>query len=133
VDAVVFTRRGGQREVLLIKRGNPPFQGMWALPGGFVEMDEDLPTAAARELEEEAGVRDIDLVQFHAFGRVDRDPRARTISIAYYGVTDWNDHRPKADSDAADVLWFPVADLPELAYDHAEIVAMALARVEDQE
>ena len=126
VDAVVFTIRDGHLEVLLIKRGHEPFMGMWALPGGFVEMDEDLETAAARELAEETGVTGVRLEQFQTFGAVHRDPRGRLLTVAYVGLVDWRSVAPCGQDDAADAAWMPVVDLPQLATDHNTIIARAL-------
>lgn len=126
VDAIVLTVRDGRLEVLLIKRGHEPFLGMWALPGGFLEMEEELGDAAARELLEETGVSDLRLEQFHAFGGVHRDPRGRVITIAYVGLVDWRKCAPQAADDAADTGWLPVADLPKLASDHNNVVACAV-------
>jgi 8-oxo-dGTP diphosphatase len=122
VDAIVFSKREGRLFVALIKRGNPPFRGDWAIPGGFVDMDESLPEAAARELEEETGLVGIRLEQFFTFGDVHRDPRHRTITIVYTGYTP--DELPplKAGDDAGDAAWFPMDDLPNLAFDHKEIL-----------
>lgn len=125
-DAVVFTVREGALDVLLIRRGHEPWKGMWALPGGFVELDESLEQACARELAEETSVTGIDLVQFHTFGAVDRDPRGRVITAAYLGVTDWRAHEPAHGDDAAEVAWVRVNELPPLACDHNEIVAQAM-------
>ena len=126
VDAVVFTVREGHLEVLLIKRGHAPFEGMWATPGGFVDMDEELETAAARELEEETGVTGVRLVQYHAFGGVERDPRGRVVGIAYLGIVSSEECSLRAGDDAADVTWMPVADLPRLASDHNLVVRTAV-------
>ena len=120
---------GRELEVLLVERRHDPFQGCWALPGGFVEENEDLPAAAARELEEETGLRPVVLEEFGAWGMPGRDPRGRTVSIVYLGVA-----RPGADSvrgmdDAASARWHPLANLPPLAFDHAEIVPSALRQV----
>lgn len=130
VDAVIFTQRDGEEMVLLIERGNEPFQGSWALPGGFVETDEDLVTAAVRELGEETGLEvDTDaLTQLGAYGRPGRDPRMRTVSIVYWGrVPDSSD--PVGGSDAASSRWVPVAEATEktfaLAFDHDLILADA--------
>jgi 8-oxo-dGTP diphosphatase len=125
-DAVVFTEKDGQRHVLLIQRKYEPFAGMWALPGGFVEMDETLETAAARELEEETGLHGVALKQFHAFGDPGRDPRDRSISIAYVGEVDWRQHAPRGGDDAAEARWFPLDALPDLAFDHRVIVEYAV-------
>ncbi|MEM9673449.1 MAG: NUDIX domain-containing protein [Cyclobacteriaceae bacterium] len=125
VDAVLFTE--DHREVLLIQRKNDPFKEQWALPGGFVEGDEDLDTAAVRELEEETGIAPDVMHQFHAFGAPDRDPRGRAISVAYYAVVNKNDFQPEAASDAKAVQWFFLNDLPELAFDHIDILTKALS------
>ena len=129
VDAVVFTVRDGRLEVLSIKRGHEPFQGMWALPGGFVEMAEELDAAVARELHEETGVSGIPLEQFHTFGGVHRDPRGRVITVAYLGLADWRTCRPRGGDDATDADWLPVAGLPRIACDHNEAVACAVKRL----
>lgn len=120
VDAVVFS--DDQREVLLIQRRHDPFQGQWALPGGFVEDDEDLDTAVARELEEETGVQTRGFRQVHTFGAPNRDPRGRAISVAYYVLVRQDDFQPQAATDAQAVRWFLLDDLPELAFDHADII-----------
>ena len=125
-DAIVFTVKDATLEVLLIQRGHDPWKGSWALPGGFVEMDESLDVAAARELAEESSVRGVELVQFHTFGQVDRDPRGRVITVAFIGVTDWQTQHPRHGDDAADVAWVPVEDLPQLACDHNQIVEHAV-------
>jgi 8-oxo-dGTP diphosphatase len=128
VDAVVFRERNGALEVLLIRRGKPPFQGRWALPGGFVEMDEDLHEAARRELHEETGLEGIRLEQLAAFGRPDRDPRGRCISIAFVGVLETGGDDVCGGDDAADARWYDAADLPDLGFDHAAIIGLALDR-----
>ena len=131
VDVVVFSVVEGQLKVLLIKRKNWPFEGRWAIPGGFVDMDEPLEDAAARELYEETGVKGIYLEQFYTFGQPDRDPRTRVISVAYLALVDAGHLQPKAADDAADVGWFSVHDpLPlPLAFDHAEVLKRALQRL----
>ena len=108
-------------QVLLIKRKNEPFKGHWAFPGGFMEMDEDAATAARRELLEETGIRSTQMMQVGAYTRVDRDPRDRVVSIAYVA---YFDRRPEAiaGDDAAEAQWFPINELPPLAFDHAEIL-----------
>lgn len=130
VDAAVFSLIGGRLAVLLIKRGRPPFLGMWALPGGFLDMDEEIGAGAARELAEETGVTGVRLEQFHAFGAVDRDPRGRVITIAYAGIADHGSLAPKADDDAADIGWMPVCDLPALASDHGHVIQTAVRWLE---
>lgn len=135
VDCVIFGfdppsgGGAGELKVLLIQRDLEPFAGKWALPGGFVNMDETIDNAARRELEEEAGVRDVYLEQLYTFGTVDRDPRERVVSVAYYALVKLEEHPPKASSDARNAAWFAVSDLPSLAFDHAEIVATAVGRL----
>jgi len=126
VDAVIFTVRDCRLEVLLIRRKRPPFQGMWALPGGFVDIDENLEDAVARELLEETRLTDIPLQQFYTFGEVGRDPRGRVITVAYWGLADWHEVEPKPADDAEDVAWLTVENLPQLATDHNKIVSRAL-------
>lgn len=128
-DIVIFTIREDRLEVLLIRRGNPPFQGKWALPGGMVEEDEDLDICACRELEEETGVAGLELEQFHAFGAPGRDPRGRFVTVAYLTLVHPDRLSPKAASDAAGVGWFAVDDPPPLAFDHGEILPMARRRL----
>lgn len=123
VDAAVFTVRNERLEILLIRRGNDPYKGSWALPGGFLEMDEELETAATRELEEETGVRGVNLAYAGVFGKVGRDPRGRVITVTFAGLTDWRLHAPKGADDAAEAQWFPVDALPAMAFDHENMVA----------
>jgi len=130
VDAVVFAFDDQDLKVLLIQRGLPPFAGKWALPGGFVHMDESLEAAVRRELREEAALANIFLEQLYTFGDPHRDPRGRTVSVAYYGLVKLIDHAPVAATDAKDAAWFPVADLPPLAFDHEKIVAAAHRRLQ---
>jgi len=130
VDCVIFGLDDQQKvNVLLIQRKNDPFAGQWAMPGGFVDMDEDLETAALRELEEETAVRDLFIEQLFTFGAPDRDPRGRVISVAYYALVNLEHHPIEAASDARQVQWFPVNELPELAFDHARIFRVALERL----
>ena len=124
VDIVIVTREKKPR-VLLIRRGHPPFEGMWATPGGFIEMDESLDDAARRELFEETGVRVKKLVQLHTFGDPKRDPRGRNIAVAYLALVNPNDVEPRAGDDAAEVGWFALARPPKLAFDHKDILAAA--------
>lgn len=119
VDAILISRK--QNSVLLIERGREPFKGNWALPGGFIEMDEELDTACRRELEEETGIRVGDLKQFRAYGSVNRDPRHRTISVIFYTYLD--DEIPAmAGDDASRAKWIPIGELPVLAFDHQQIL-----------
>jgi 8-oxo-dGTP diphosphatase len=129
VDCVVFGFDEGDLQVLLIERGEPPFKGKWALPGGFVRMDESLEEAARRELKEESGLSDVFLEQLFTFGAVHRDPRGRVISVAYYALVNTAGRDLHASTDASNAAWFAAADVPSLAFDHAEIVAIALARL----
>jgi 8-oxo-dGTP diphosphatase len=135
VDLVWLTIRSGRLSVLLVQRGNPPYEDMWALPGGFVEIDEDLPTAAARELAEETGLEmlpeGVHLEQLATYGDPTRDPRMRVVSVAYLAFSpDVSD--PTAGSDARRACWWDVQDLidkgVELAFDHQRIVDDAIAR-----
>jgi 8-oxo-dGTP diphosphatase len=136
VDVVVFTILDGQLQVLLVKRKNPPFQGMWAIPGGFVGIDEGLETAAYRELREETGVsgEDVYLEQLYSFGTPGRDPRARVITVAHFALVGADklhlaDGRLRAASDAAEVGWFSAYAPPPLAFDHAKILHYAITRL----
>ncbi len=126
VDVVIFTLRENDLQVLLVLRKNPPFAGMWAIPGGFVGIDEPLETAALRELEEETGVRDVYVEQFHTFGDPGRDPRGRTITVAYLALVRAEQVQPRAGDDAAEARWWSVSALPPLAFDHDRILARAL-------
>lgn len=132
VDAVIFRKKDNITEVLLIRRKHPPFMGQWAIPGGFVDMDEHIDSAAARELTEETGLAGITLHQFHAFGAVGRDPRHRTITIAYYGILHDSGTPVKAGDDAAETGWHSMESLPPLAFDHADILAKALETFEKE-
>jgi len=128
VDAAVFRRRGDRWEILLIQRGRPPFEGAWALPGGFVDMEETLDHAAARELEEETGVIGVELEQLHTFGDPGRDPRGRTVSVVYGGVMPEKvTATVEGRDDAADAAWHAIDELPSLAFDHDRIIERALA------
>ena len=123
VDILVF--RNSMSEVLLIQRLHPPFEDKWALPGGFIDMNETLEAAAVRELEEETGLSGIELKQLHAFSALDRDPRHRTVSVAFYGVLENEQALAKAGSDAKEAEWFRLNDLPPLAFDHGKIMKLA--------
>jgi len=129
VDCVVFGFDEGDLKVLLIERGLEPFKGRWALPGGFVRVDETLDEAARRELQEEAGLKNIFLEQLYSFGTVDRDPRERVVSVAYYALVKLSEHEARAATDAADAEWFPVSKAPKLAFDHADILKTAVERL----
>src|SRR4051812_48733842 len=129
VDCVVFGLDEQDLKVLLVKRDLPPFEGRWALPGGFVRMEEELDDAARRELREETGLRDVYLEQLYTFGTPNRDPRGRVVSVAYYALVNLADHRVQAATDARDAAWFSVSDTPSLAFDHDAIVSAALERL----
>ncbi|MGQ0600419.1 MAG: NUDIX hydrolase [Anaerolineales bacterium] len=128
VDVVIFCLREKDLQVLLIRRGMPPFKGKWAIPGGFVHHDESLDDAARRELEEETGVREVYLEQLYTFGAPKRDPRGRVVTVAYFALVP-DDVTARAGDDAAEVAWYSVSDLPALAFDHADIVHYALQRL----
>lgn len=131
VDCVVFTDHNEKLKVLLIRRGKDPFKDQWALPGGFLEVDESLEAGAKRELEEETGIGIDTVEQVGAFGAVDRDPRGRTISIAFWGLLSSPSSTQAAD-DAAAAQWFNTAELPQLAFDHGLILKMALEKYHEQ-
>jgi 8-oxo-dGTP diphosphatase len=135
VDLVIFTIAEDDLKVLLIRRGLEPFKGRWALPGGFVEIDESLEQAAARELQEEVGVTNLYLEQLYTFGDTKRDPRGRVISVAYFALVDAERQRIVAASDAADAAWCSVFD-PELrarlAFDHKKILDTAVWRLRNK-
>lgn len=130
VDCVVFGLAEAELQVLLIERGAEPFRGRWALPGGFVGPGEGLETAALRELSEETGLGKIYLEQLYTFGEPGRDPRGRVVSVAYYALVRGADHAPRSGSDARRAEWFPAREPPPLAFDHAEILATALRRLQ---
>lgn len=128
VDVVVVTRQAPRR-VLLIRRKQAPFAGMWAIPGGFIDMEESLESAARRELLEETGIRADRLEQLATFGDPQRDPRGPTVSVVYLAVVDAGQVKPSASDDAAEVAWHPLRRLPPLAFDHAAILACARRRL----
>lgn len=132
VDLVIFTIQDHRLKVLLIRRKIPPFRGMWALPGGFVLEGESLEDAARRELDEEAGVRDIYLEQLYSFGDPDRDPRAQVVTIAYYALIASDQIELRAATDASDARWFDAAEAPKLAFDHRKILDVALFRLRNK-
>jgi 8-oxo-dGTP diphosphatase len=128
-DVVLFTIRHGRLQLLLIRRGGEPFKGQWALPGGFLDIEEDLEDGALRELEEETGVSGVYLEQLRTYGKPERDPRERVISVAYYALAPSERLQLQAASDAAEASWFPIGDLPTLAFDHDEIIRAAHERL----
>ena len=132
VDCVVFGLDERELKLLLIQRDGPPFAGRWALPGGFVDVDETLEAAALRELEEETGIANVYLEQLYTFGAVDRDPRERVVTVAYYALVRLSDHRARAASDARRADWVSIGRLPPLAFDHREIVRTAHQRLRNK-
>lgn len=126
VDAIVIAKKNGRQQILLIQRGREPFAGVWALPGGFIEMEETLEQACIRELSEETGVRLDSVKQFHTFDAVDRDPRHRTISVVFYAFLN-EITKAEGSDDAINAAWFPVEKLPALAFDHQLIISKFLA------
>jgi 8-oxo-dGTP diphosphatase len=130
VDCAVFGLDRDGLQALLIRRGIAPYAGRWALPGGFVKLDESLDDAARRELREETGLERVFLEQLYTYGEPDRDPRERVVSVAYYALVRLADHRVQAATDASDAAWFALDDLPQLAFDHDRILATALARLQ---
>jgi 8-oxo-dGTP diphosphatase len=129
VDCVIFGLDKTDLKVLLIQRGGEPYKHHWAFPGGFVEMDESLETAALRELEEETGVKNVFFEQLFTFGNPERDPRGRVISVSYFALVNLEDHPVQAASDAENAAWFPFDKLPELAFDHQKIMETAFNRL----
>ena len=131
VDCVVFgyEAQASSLKVLLIKRKLPPFEGSWALPGGFVQIDESVEAAARRELTEETGIKNVFLEQLYTFGAVERDPRDRVISVAYYALVSLQRYQLQAATDASDAQWFNLSALPQLEFDHASIIDCAVARL----
>lgn len=131
-DVVLFALDGGELDVLLIRRGKPPFQGDWAFPGGFVDVGEAPRDAAARELEEETGIRDVRLEQLRAFGDPERDPRGHTVTVVYLTVVAKASVGLEVGSDAEQARWWSIDDLPSLAFDHSQILTCALERLWSQ-
>jgi 8-oxo-dGTP diphosphatase len=131
VDTVIFTVREGALSVLLVRRNSPPFVGTWAIPGGFVRERESLDAAALRELREETGVTDVYLEQLYSFGKPERDPRGRFVTVAYFALIS-ADHPIHAGTDAADARWWRMDELPRLAFDHREILDYALERLRNK-
>ena len=126
-DCVVFRLENGTLKTLLIERGNEPYKGYWAFPGGFLNMDENAEQGALRELEEETGLKLKHVEEFGTFSTVDRDPRERVISIAFFGITEASE--VKGADDAAKAQWFLIDEIPPLAFDHNEMLEKALSRL----
>lgn len=130
VDVVIFTLRNRELHLLLVQRRRWPFEGYWALPGGFINMDESLEQSARRELEEETGVRDVYLEQLYTFGEPGRDPRTRVISVSYFALVRADAHVLRVSEESTAVRWFPIHALPApLAFDHDQILSYALSRL----
>jgi len=130
VDIVIFSVRADNLQVLIIRRGEEPYIGMWALPGGFVRLEESLEEAAARELEEETGLREAYLEQLYTYGELQRDPRGRVVTVAYFALIAAD--KPictEGGTDTTQACWFSISNLPALAFDHAEILSNALRRL----
>ncbi|MCC5946002.1 MAG: NUDIX hydrolase [Bernardetiaceae bacterium] len=134
VDCVIFAwdKASEAIKVMLIERAHEPFANHWAFPGGFVDMDETVDTAAARELEEETGIKNVFMEQLYTFSSVDRDPRGRVVSVAYYALINMQKHPAKAASDAKSVKWFGLSEIPALAFDHQQILDMAYERLKSK-
>lgn len=130
VDAVVFGYEEGNISVLLIKRKYEPFKGEWAIPGGFVLNEESLEEAVERELHEETGIKINYLEQLYTFGKPSRDPRGRVVSVAYFGLVRPNAYKIVASTDAEQVQWFNINELPKLSFDHKEILKAAIERLQ---
>lgn len=129
-DATVFSFFKSRARLLLINRKYEPFKGKWALPGGFVDIDEELEDAVVRELAEETGLTDVKLEQMHTFGKCGRDPRGRQITIVFMGIAANGRNKIKAGDDAAKVRWFDIENLPEeLAFDHNEVIRVAIGKL----
>ena len=135
VDCILFgfdwvASRGGELKVLLIERLRDPFRGCWALPGGFLdEADPTVEHAAKRELAEETGLTNVFMEQLYTFGNAGRDPRGRTVSVAYYALVKLSDHPVRAGDDAGNARWFSLSEIPTLAFDHDQIIRTAYERL----
>ena len=132
VDIVIFTLRESALQVLLVKRGVRPFEGQYAIPGGFIRGGESLEEAALRELHEETGVRNVFLEQLYTFGDPKRDPRGRVVTVAYYALIASDKLSLVAGADAAEAQWFPASSVPPLAFDHKSILDYALERLRNK-
>lgn len=129
-DCVIFGYDGKAARVLLVQRGGEPYKGQWAFPGGFLEMDETALDCARRELEEETGLKEVYVEQLHTFSDVNRDPRGRVVTIVYYMLVKTGE--VKGCDDVVKARWFPVDDIPQLAFDHDRILRMAMSRLKEQ-
>lgn len=129
VDVLIFTVQEGDLKIILVKRAIEPYKGSWAIPGGFVRKNESLEDAALRELSEETGVKDVYLEQLYTFGDPKRDPRGRVVTVAYFALMPAEHLELKGTTDVSAAKWFPVNELPKLAFDHQQIVEYALERL----
>lgn len=129
VDILLFGRFESGTKILLVKRKYEPFRDRWAIPGGRMEKDEPLDSTAARELYEETNIKDIKLERLEVFDRPDRDPRGRTISLAYYALVEPSRIKPRAGSDAKELKWFDLKRLPDMAFDHKDIIKYAKSTI----
>jgi len=132
VATVIFTIRDRALHVLLVKRGVPPFQDEWAIPGGFTKENESLDESALRELREETGVKDVYLEQLYSFGDLRRDPRGRVVTVAYFALISQDRATLEPGTDAVEAQWYPMNDLPQLAFDHGDILSYALVRLRNK-
>ena len=128
-DAMVFSGKGDALQILLVRRKYEPYKGMWAIPGGFVEDNEELEAAAIRELQEETGLVVPAMTQLHTFGKVGRDSRGRTVTVTYYAFADAATQQVQGGDDAAEAEWVFVIGITELAFDHMEMLDMAMKTV----
>ena len=129
VDLAIFTVNVETLKVLLAKRAEEPFAGRWSLPGGFLKTGESLEAAAQRVLQEKTGVREVYLEQLYTFGQPDRDPRSRVITVSYFALIPWTNLEKPASEKVSTLDWFPVDEVPLLAFDHNEILAYAVERL----
>lgn len=131
-DNVIFGFDGNNLHILLVERGLEPYKGCWALPGGFLQMDETIEECAKRELAEETNVQDVYLQQFQVFSGVKRDPRERVLTVAFFALVRKSDYEVIAGDDASDASWFLLSELPPLAFDHHEIIAQARIKLQEE-
>lgn len=131
-DNVIFGFDGTNLHILLVERGLEPYKGSWALPGGFLQMDETIEECAKRELAEETNVTEVYLQQFQTFSGVQRDPRERVLTVAFFALVRKSDYEVIAGDDASDASWFLVDELPPLAFDHDEIIAKARVKLQEE-